>query len=89
MMKFRHLELLSALLLIAAAPLVAQVSYESILGSDADAANWPTYSGAYHGRHYREIDQINRRNVADLQLSWVYQGSSTNTWQSTPIAWTA
>lgn len=81
-MQIRSLALLGAL---AASLSPAQVTYQSILDADAKPADWPTYSGAYHGRHYREIEQITRQNVDGLQLAWVYQGSSTNTWQSTPI----
>jgi alcohol dehydrogenase (cytochrome c) len=82
MMKLRNLAPLFA---VAASLSPAQVTYQDILDADANPADWPTYSGAYHGRHYREIEQITRQNVDDLQLAWVYQGSSTNTWQSTPI----
>jgi glucose dehydrogenase len=81
MMTFRTLTIWALL----TASLSAQVSFEQILASDENPADWPTYSGAYHGRHYRELGQITRDNVANLQLQWVYQGSSTHTWQATPL----
>lgn len=75
------------LISLLAFPLVlpAQVSFEKILTADENPADWPTYSGAYHGRHFRELDQITRENVGELKLAWVYQGSSTHTWQATPL----
>ncbi len=76
---------LPILFLLAGLSLPAQVDYQDILRSDANNADWPTYSGAYHGRHYRELDQITPRNVDQLELKWVYQGSSTHTWQATPL----
>ena len=79
----RHVGLTLALLV--ASPVAAQVSYERILGADQEQKNWLTYSGAYHGRHYRELDQITRENVDQMELKWVYQGSSTHTWQATPL----
>lgn len=57
------------LISLLAFPLVlpAQVSFEKILTADENPADWPTYSGAYHGRHFRELDQITRENV-DQQI---------------------
>ena len=74
------------LALLSGQAVLAQVPYERILGADQEHGNWLTYSGAYHGRHYRELTQITPENVGDLALEWVYQGSSTHTWQATPLA---
>ncbi|MBI1354276.1 MAG: PQQ-dependent dehydrogenase, methanol/ethanol family [Acidobacteria bacterium] len=63
----------------------AQVSFERIVESERKPADWPTYSGSYDGRHFRTLDQITRANVDRLELAWVYQGSSTHTWQATPL----
>ena len=35
-------------------------------------ADWPTYLGDAGRRHYSELDQVTRDNVADLKLAWVY-----------------
>lgn len=84
MMKFRQFGFLVVAFGLVG-PLSAQTSYESILAAEGNPSDWPTYAGSYDGRHYREIDQVTRENVDELALSWVYQGSSTNVWQSTPL----
>lgn len=83
-MHFRQLGFLLVAFSLATT-LPAQTTYESILAAGDNTADWPTYAGSYDGRHYREIDQVTRENVDDLALSWVYQGSSTLTWQATPL----
>lgn len=58
------------------------------------ASDWPAYGGDSGGRHYSVLDQINRDNVARLEVAWVYRSgdsaafgdamAQTST-QSTPI----
>lgn len=34
--------------------------------------DWPTYYGKLSGNRYSELNQINTRNVGNLQLAWIY-----------------
>src|ERR1035437_10081013 len=52
---------------------LAQVPYERIVGADSDPSTWLTYSGNYQAQRFSQLDQINRKNVAQLKLTWVYQ----------------
>jgi acido-empty-quinoprotein group A len=39
----------------------------------APTDSWPTYNGDYSGRRYSTLDQINKSNVNDLSLAWMYR----------------
>lgn len=65
--------------------LSAQVSYERILQADKEPGNWLTYSRGYNSQHHSPLDAINRENVADLQLKWVFQADSLEKFESTPL----
>jgi alcohol dehydrogenase (cytochrome c) len=55
-----------------AAPLAAQVTYDRILHADREPQNWLTYSGNYSGIRYSPLSRINRDNVKNLELKWLY-----------------
>jgi alcohol dehydrogenase (cytochrome c) len=82
---------LLVLLVLAAAPAGAQVTYDRILHSDREPQNWLTYSGNYSGIRYSPLTQINRDNVKDLQLKWVYHpryvklGNNQSKMENTPL----
>ena len=38
---------------------------------------WPTYHGDYSGKRYSELTQINKSNVATLQLAWEFKALAT------------
>ncbi len=61
--------------ILLASSLAAQVTYDRILHSDREPQNWLTYSGGYASDRYSLLNQINRDNVEDLQLKWVYHPS--------------
>ncbi|MFQ5930663.1 MAG: hypothetical protein ACE5MK_13295, partial [Acidobacteriota bacterium] len=48
----------------------AQVTYERLLRADKEPENWLTYSGTYKSHRHSRLDQINRENVAQLELAW-------------------
>ncbi|MCY4426406.1 MAG: pyrroloquinoline quinone-dependent dehydrogenase [Halieaceae bacterium] len=58
-------------------------------------SEWPQYGNNHGGERYSELDQINRSNVEDLEVAWVYQAGELaaieageqpfNPWQSTPV----
>jgi len=50
------------------------VSQEAIRGvTDPEPGDWPTYNGKLSGNRYAALQQINTRNVSQLQLQWTYQ----------------
>src|SRR6058998_2051790 len=57
----------------------AQVTSDRLLHADKEPQNWLTYSGSYAGIRYSPLSQINRDNVKNLQLKWVYRPSYTKT----------
>ena len=75
-----------ALLILAAAlPLAAQVSYDRIRQADSEPGNWLTYSGGYNAQRYSRLDQINSKNVSRLRVAWVYQVKAPDALETTPL----
>ena len=62
-------------LLLFAGSVQAQVTSDNILHASREPQNWLTYSGGYLSQRYSLLDKINRDNVKDLQLKWVYHPS--------------
>ena len=63
----------------------AQVTFERLLNAADEPQNWLTYSGDYSSNRHTALDQITADNVADLELSWVFQAQSLQVFQTTPI----
>ena len=61
--------------LLFAVSVQAQVTSGNILHASREPQNWLTYSGGYASQRYSLLDKINRDNVKDLQLKWVYHPS--------------
>ena len=38
---------------------------------------WQIYHGDYGGSHYSELDQINRDNVSQLEVAWIWRAGET------------
>jgi alcohol dehydrogenase (cytochrome c) len=72
-------------LLICAAPLTAQVSYEQILKAADTPENWLTYNGGYSSQRYSSLTQVTPANVAELESKWMLQDHVFGAWQSNPI----
>jgi alcohol dehydrogenase (cytochrome c) len=53
--------------------LLAQVTYDRLLHADHEPQNWLTYSGGYASQRYSTLTQVNRDNVKNLQMKWVYR----------------
>src|SRR5919197_2025826 len=76
-----------------APPVTDGVTYERILNARSEPQNWLTYYGAYDGKRYSPLDQINTGNVKQLTPAWVFQigsmglhsGASTYAWEASPI----
>jgi alcohol dehydrogenase (cytochrome c) len=73
------------LILAAAVPLAAQISYDRIRQADSEPRNWLTYSGGYNAQRYSRLDQINASNVRRLRVAWVYQVKATDSLETTPL----
>ena len=78
---------LIALLLASLLPTgaAAQVSFERLLQADEEPENWLTYSGSYKSNRHSRLDQITPANVTDLELQWVFQAQSLETFEATPL----
>jgi alcohol dehydrogenase (cytochrome c) len=79
----RFIRILTCLVLIA--PAAAQVSTERLVNSARQPEQWLTYSGAYNGRRFSPLEQINAGNVQRLGLQWVFQTGVKGDHQTTPL----
>ena len=70
---------LSVLILFAflAASIQAQVTFDEILHANQEPQNWLTYSGTYDSHRYSLLTQVNKENVKNLQLKWVWRPTGT------------
>ena len=60
-----------------APPVAEDVTYERILAArEGEPHNWITYYGAYDGKRYSLLDQINKDNVKRLTPAFVFQSGS-------------
>jgi alcohol dehydrogenase (cytochrome c) len=51
------------------------VSVDRLISARSTPADWLTYSGAYDGWRYSELERINRHNVHQLKIRWIFQPS--------------
>ena len=77
---------LAALLLGGRTEMRAQnVTYDEILHSASHPNDWLTYGGNYSAQRFSELKQINKANVSQLKLQWVYQLRKSGIFESSPI----
>ena len=69
----------------AEAPRFTPVTPERLLNAEAEPHNWLMYSGNYKSQRYSALDQIDRRNAADLEIQWVYQLQVLDRAETTPL----
>jgi alcohol dehydrogenase (cytochrome c) len=74
-----------SLLLWMSASATAQVPYRRIAAADSDPSSWLTYNGNYQAQRFSALTQINRQNVTQLKLAWVYQMRNPGIVETTPI----
>ena len=72
-------------LIMAAATLQAQVTYERMLHAEREPWNWLTYSGGYSSLRYSLLTQLNRNNVKNLSLKWVWHPRYLEKMEATPL----
>jgi len=73
------------LVLLLAASLDAQVTFDRILRADKEPQNWLTYSGSTLGQRYSALTQINPDNAKNLTMQWAFQARSTEKFEATPL----
>jgi alcohol dehydrogenase (cytochrome c) len=72
-------------LLLAAASLPAQVSFDRLLHAAGTPQDWLTYSGSYLSQRYSGLDQIAPGNVQNLEQKWIFQARSLEKFEATPL----
>jgi glucose dehydrogenase len=53
--------------------------------SDKSTIDWPIYGGETANDHYSPITQINRKNVAKLQMAWTFDTHEKGGLQTSPL----
>src|ERR1700723_919693 len=72
-------------LLLAAASLPAQVSFDGLVHASNTPQDWLTYSGSYLSQRYSALDQITPGNVQNLEQKWIFQARSLEKFEATPL----
>ncbi len=79
---------LLAIQVLAALSLHAQglpVTFERLLKADQEPGNWLMYSHTYNSWRFSGLDQINKQNVKNLQVKWLFQGRHQEKFETTPL----
>lgn len=63
----------------------AQVTTDQLLHSSQTPENWLQYAATYDGQRYSSLSQINRDNVSQLTLQWVFQTPETGYFENSPL----
>jgi alcohol dehydrogenase (cytochrome c) len=61
------------------------VAAADILNASAAPENWLTYSGSYMSQRHTLLDDVDRDNVEELELKWVFQAQSLEAFETTPL----
>ena len=61
----------------------APVTDERLL--NPEPGDWMNYRRSYDATGYSPLDEVNRRNVDDLRVSWTYSMRDGSRWLATPI----
>ncbi|HIC58151.1 MAG TPA: PQQ-dependent dehydrogenase, methanol/ethanol family, partial [Acidobacteria bacterium] len=67
------------------APSFNPVSSDRLLNAESEPQNWLMYSGNYKAQRYSALNQLDRRNVAELEIAWVHQLSVLDRAETTPL----
>jgi alcohol dehydrogenase (cytochrome c) len=62
-----------------------QVTFERLLNAAAEPHNWLTYSGTYDSQRHSLLRQVRPANVTELELKWVHQAQSLESFETTPL----
>ncbi len=66
-------------------PAFNPVTPERLLNAEDEPHNWLMYSGNYKSQRYSGLDDIHQRNVAGLEIAWVYQLNALDRAETTPL----
>lgn len=64
---------------------LAQVISERLLRADEEPHNWLMYSGTYMSQRHSRLTQIGKSNVNQLELKWVFQAQSLQSFEASPL----
>src|SRR5688500_16133002 len=81
----RGMAILLSFVSLASYALHAQVSSDRLLRSAEEPQNWRMYSGTYTGQRYSTLRQVDATNVKNLEMKWVFQAQSLNSFSATPL----
>lgn len=81
----RPMAILLSLVLFAPYALHAQVSVDRLVRAADEPQNWLMYSGTYSGQRYSLLRQVDVANVKNLEMKWVFQAQSLNSFEATPL----
>src|SRR6187455_3827397 len=73
------------IVVLTAASLNAQVSFDRILHADREPQNWLSYSGTLMNQRFSPLTQITTDNAKNLQQQWVWQARSLEKFEATPL----
>ena len=76
---------IALLVLLAAASLQAQVTFDRVLNADREPQNWLSYSRTLDNQRFSPLTQITPANAKDLQLEWVWQSRSLEKFEATAL----
>ncbi|HEX5045768.1 MAG TPA: PQQ-dependent dehydrogenase, methanol/ethanol family [Gammaproteobacteria bacterium] len=62
-----------------------QVTFDRLLDAQSEPQNWLTYSGSYLSQRHTLLKQIKPSNVRELELKWVFQQQSLESFETTPL----
>lgn len=77
--------LIGAAVLLVPICLHGQVSADRLINAAKEPQNWLTYSGTYASQRYSSLTQIDRINVKNLEMKWVFQTQVAYNFQATPL----
>jgi alcohol dehydrogenase (cytochrome c) len=81
----RRVLLATALVAAITSPLDAQVTSDRLLHASDEPQNWLTYSGSYASTRHSPLHQIDLTNAKNLDLKWVFQARSLESFEATPL----
>jgi alcohol dehydrogenase (cytochrome c) len=73
------------LICLSAAATDAQVTSDRLTKAASEPQNWLTYSGSYMSQRHSALKQITTLNAKNLELKWVFQAQSLQTFEATPL----
>lgn len=60
-------------------------TFDALVHAQANPAEWLTYWGDYHATRFRNLKQINDRNVGSLRLEWMFQTDAPGAFETMPL----